>query len=71
MHKTLTVREFERMADEYDKVKYTCKCGHRVVIPYNVDKQLCKWCHRYVFKNKQDEFRYRFEEQRRKECEYE
>lgn len=68
MHKTLTIKEYKRMSEEYDKVKYRCKnCGHRVVIPYNVDKMICQWCHRYVFKNEQDEFKYRFEEQRRKE----
>lgn len=63
MYKTLTTKEYDRMQDEYDKVKYQCKnCGHKVVIPYNVDKQICSWCHRYVFKNDEDEFKYRLEE---------
>lgn len=65
MHKTLTLKEYERMASEYAKVKYECSnCGHKVVIPYHVEKQLCNWCHNYVFKNKQDEFRYRLNEKR-------
>lgn len=66
MYKTLTDKEWKRMAEEYDKVKYKCECGHSVIIPYNVDKQLCGWCHRYVFKNKQDEFKYRLNERKLK-----
>ena len=38
--------------EEYDKVKYMCKCGHRVVIPKWVDKMPCDWCGNYVFKTK-------------------
>lgn len=41
MEKMLTTKEYKRMTDEYDKVKYKCKCGRRVVIPKWVDKQLC------------------------------
>lgn len=66
LYKTLTVKEYERMADEYDKVKYKCKCGRRSVIPYNVEKVVCSWCGNYVFKNKKDEFKYRLEVQRKK-----
>lgn len=28
--KMLTNAEYQRMTDEYDKVKYRCKCGYRV-----------------------------------------
>lgn len=49
MEKMLTTKEYKRMTDEYDKVKYKCKCGRRVVIPKWVDKQLCDWCGNYVF----------------------
>ena len=59
MKKLLTAEEFSRMADEYDKVKYTCKCGRRSVIPKWVDKTLCSWCGCYVFKSKKNEFEYR------------
>ena len=52
MEKLLTDKEFKRMTEEYDKVKYLCKCGHRVIIPSYVDKQLCNWCGNYVFKDK-------------------
>lgn len=67
MYKTLNNKEFNRLSNEYDKVKYMCKCGHRVIIPYYVDKQLCSWCHEYVFKSKEDEFKFRLNERLRKE----
>ncbi len=66
MGKILSVKEFERMTDEYCKVKYLCKCGHRVIIPNWVDKQLCNWCGNYVFKTKEDEFKFRMKEKMRK-----
>lgn len=60
--KFLTKQEYDRMTTEYSKVKYLCKCGRKVVIPSWVDKQLCDWCGRYVFKSKKDEFEYRMKE---------
>lgn len=54
--------EYERKTDELDKIKYICKCGHRVIIPKSMDKRLCDWCNHYVFKSKQDEFNYRMKE---------
>lgn len=66
MDHILTIKEFKKMTDEYEKVKYVCKCGHRVVIPKWVDKQLCDWCGRYVFKDKKREFNYRISEQIKK-----
>lgn len=35
---------------------YTCKCGHRVVIPKRAKKVLCGWCNRAVYKSPRDEF---------------
>ena len=66
MDKILSIEEFSRMTDEYDKVKYTCKCGHRIVIPKWVDKNICNWCGNYVFKNKKDEFEYRMKQKLRR-----
>ena len=63
MEKILTVKEFERLTDELDKVKYKCsKCGHKEIIPKWVDKQICSWCGSYVFKDKKEEFKYRLKE---------
>lgn len=54
---------FRRKMDEYDKVKYICSCGHRVIIPKWVDKTICGWCGNYVFKDKKEEFKYRLKEE--------
>lgn len=58
--------ELDRQADELDKVKVRCKCGHRVIIPHWVDKQLCHWCHNYVYKDKSLEFKERLKEAKRR-----
>ena len=67
IEKLLTVKEYERMTEEYDKVKYQCKrCGHKVIIPKWVDKQICDWCGYWVFKNKKDECIFRVKEKMKK-----
>lgn len=59
MKKILTIKEYERMTDNLNKVKYVCNCGHRVIIPNNRKYNLCDWCGNYVFRDKRDEFKYR------------
>ena len=54
--------EYERLSREYEKVRYKCKCGHSVIIPAWVDKQLCNWCGNYVYKDKKDEFKNKLKE---------
>lgn len=58
----LSDEEFERLSREYEKVRYKCKCGHSVIIPTWVDKQLCNWCGNYVYKDKKDEFKNKLKE---------
>ena len=58
----MTDKELIKYADKISQFKYKCKCGHSVVIPDWVDKQLCHWCKNYVFKNKKDEDLYRIKE---------
>lgn len=41
---------------------YKCKCGHSVII-IKEDKALCKNCGKWVFKDKEKEFKYRVKEQ--------
>lgn len=54
----LTEKEIIKLSDEYNKLKIKCKhCGHKLVIPVWVDKQICSWCGNYVYRNKQMEFR--------------
>jgi hypothetical protein len=60
--KFLSKKEFDLMTEEYDKVKYRCSCGHRVIIPHWKDKALCSWCHHYVYKDKQIEFKEKMKE---------
>ena len=50
-------KEYQRRVDELNKVKITCKCGRKVVVPVFIDKQLCSWCGNYVYRNKQVEFK--------------
>lgn len=59
-------KRFKRLTQVYDEVKYRCKCGRRVVISEGQTKALCDWCHNYVFKTKQDEFKYRLKEKMNK-----
>lgn len=56
-YKTKDDREFVIRANELDKVKIACKCGHKTVVPVWVDKQICSWCGHYVYRNKQVEFK--------------
>ena len=65
-NKVMSIKEFKRQTAEYDKVKYRCSCGHRVIIPYWRDKGLCTWCHNYVYKDKKLEFKERLQNELRK-----
>ena len=41
----------------FSELKHICKCGHTVVIPNFVEKVLCSWCGRYVYRDEQSEFK--------------
>lgn len=64
----LTDKEYQKLSDEYKKVKYRCpRCkDHFVIMPEWVDKQLCDNCNQYVFKDKKAEFEYRIKEKIRR-----
>ena len=59
-------KDMDKILNEYNKYSYKCSCGHTVVIFPKEEKKLCKWCNNYVFKNKLDEFKYRFNEVKNK-----
>lgn len=61
----LSTKEFNRMSNEYQKVKYYCECGHPVIIPVYVDKQICGWCGNYVFRDEKTKFKYKMKEKMR------
>lgn len=62
----LREKKVRKLMNEYKNNTYTCKCGHRVFILNNRNKEICTWCGKYVFKSKKDEFKYRLEEQKKK-----
>lgn len=33
-----------------------CNCGHRMAIPSFLDKKICDWCGKMVYKDKKVEF---------------
>lgn len=66
MKEKLTIQQMQKLQDELNNYTYTCDCGHRVVILPQKDKVICNWCKHYVFKNKQDEFKYRINEKIRR-----
>lgn len=58
----LTIKQAKTQAEYYLKLKVKCKCGHSVIMPKWVDKQICDWCGNYVFKDKKTEDLYRIKE---------
>ena len=66
MKEKLTIPQMQKLQDELNNYTYTCECGHRVVILPQKDKVICNWCKHYVFKNKQEEFKYRMNEKIRR-----
>lgn len=52
---------FKDNFEEVTDAKVTCKCGHRVLMGTQV-KTICSWCGNFVFKNENEEFKYRLNE---------
>lgn len=53
------VKEIEKLYTLLNnEFRYKCSCGHTVYL-VNKDKKICSCCGKYIFKNKQDEFKYR------------
>lgn len=64
----MTNDELDKYNEEINKHKYKCQnCGRKVYIHRTKDKAVCSWCHKYVFKSKEDEFKYRIKEKLRNE----
>lgn len=43
-----------------------CKCGHSIFMPHYVTKRLCSWCNRWVYRNKEIEFKEKLQNQLRR-----
>ena len=50
--------------NEISKLKVKCKCGHSQTV--FKDKKICDWCGELVFKDKQEEFKYKVLEKLRR-----
>lgn len=61
----LTNKEIAILTKYMVEASVKCKCGHTVLVPRRIDKKICTWCGNYVFRNKEDEFKYRLEEMRK------
>lgn len=46
------VENVEKIHRERQINSYKCKCGHSVVIRPCMERNLCKWCGHYVYKDK-------------------
>lgn len=61
----LTFKEDSDLANEKRKMKIECpNCRHLINFYAfeHTDKKLCQYCKIYVFKNKEDEFKYRMKQ---------
>ena len=61
----LTLKEESDLANKKREMKVRCpNCGY--LVPFyafdDKDKKICRYCKRYIFKNKNVEFKYRLKE---------
>ena len=56
-------KEIEKYTSVLSDHRVLCKCSHSILIPPEVNKVICSWCGKYVFKDKKEEFKYRLKEQ--------
>lgn len=47
----------ELKAKNYSNYMFKCKCSHTQLIPYNIDKVICSYCGKWIYKSKEDEFK--------------
>lgn len=56
------MENIKKIHNERTANTYKCQCGHSVVMRPSETKTLCYWCNKWVFKNKEEEFKYRLKE---------
>lgn len=57
-----TQENIKKIHNERTRNTIKCKCGHSIAFKSCEKKKLCHWCNKWVFKNKEDEFKYRLKE---------
>ena len=60
------INEIEKYAKTLINYRVVCKCGHSQVIPPQLDRTVCDWCGKFIFKDEKTEFKYRVKEAIRK-----
>lgn len=55
-----------RYSREMLKLKYKCRCGHSVIIPVGIKRQICHWCGHWVYADEKMKFREKFKEIKRR-----
>lgn len=56
----ISYKELEKINVERAKARQYClHCGHSILIPKKRGKRICNQCGHLVFKNKNEEFKYR------------
>lgn len=53
-------RWYNNLTNSLEPYKVECKCGKKVIVLR--DKKICSHCGNYVFKSKEEEFKYRVKE---------
>lgn len=56
----------ERLDSVITENKIQCKCGHRIFMPVYLPHTICGWCGNIVFRNKEEEFKYKLSQHLRK-----
>ena len=52
----MTYKNLEKKRNFITNNTIKCKCGHSLF--FQRDMMICTWCGRFVFKNKQEEFKH-------------
>ena len=55
----------QKLESERSKYKVQCKCGTKTIM-IDETQTICRGCGHWLFKDKQDEFKYRLKEMERK-----
>lgn len=66
----MTYKEMEKYVAEMSKYKRKCKCNHvKTILPKHINEkgyEICSWCGRKVFYDKEEQKRYDFKEEIKK-----